>query len=162
MARYPSGLPERYRWHWDHAWKARSRNHPGFRRWLDRHGYLSPHFTKAEAKCKDGTWVPKHLLPAARRHAWNLERMRKDLGHAISILSWYRTPWYNRRIGGARFSKHMEACATDHTRQWVQRVGRRNVQRVAENVFRNGGVGTYPAGSMHFDSRGSRSRWTSF
>lgn len=161
--RYPRSLPNRYRWHWTHPWTARARNHPGFNRWLDRNGYLTPHFTKGEARCKDGTWIPRQLLGKARRHAWNLERLRHDLGNVpISILSWYRTPAYNRRIGGARFSKHIEGVATDHTRQWVNKVGRQKVLRVGGNVFKNGGMGTYPAGSMHFDSRGFRSRWTSF
>ena len=160
---YPSGLPRKYRPHWDRPWRPRARNSPGFRRWLDAHGYLSPHFTLAEAACKDGTPVPTALNRGARNHAFNLERLRRRLGdRPIPVISWYRTPAHNRRVGGAPQSKHLSAFATDHPKQWVNQVGRSLVLRHGDAVFRNGGMGVYPAGSMHFDSRGVRARWTSF
>lgn len=163
MARYPQHLPIRYRWHWDHPWTNRARLHPGFRRWLGNHGYLTPHFRRSEANCKDGTPVPRHLIRNCRNHAFNLEQLRHELGdRPIKVISWYRTPTYNARIGGARYSQHMKAIATDHPREWVERVGRARVNAAADRVFRNGGVGRYPVGSVHFDTRGFRARWTSF
>jgi hypothetical protein len=160
---YPRDLPVKYRYAWDHPWKQRPRLNIGFRRWLDNHGYLTPHFTKEDARCNCGTWVPSHLLTRARNHAFNLEQLRHELGDKpIPILSWYRPDWYNRQIGGASQSKHIEAIATDMTREWVARVGRDNFNRAADKVFRDGGVGRYPAGSVHVDTRGFRARWTTF
>ena len=161
--RYPKGLPKRYRWHWDHPWSLRARQHRGFKRWLREHGYLSPNFSLAEARCKDGTPVPRSLRVAAQRHAFNLERLRHALGdRPISIISWYRHAAYNRRIGGASRSKHVAAIATDHSTQWVNRMGRSRVRYHGNRIFANGGMGTYPAGSMHFDTRGYKARWSSF
>jgi uncharacterized protein YcbK (DUF882 family) len=78
------------------------------------------------------------------------------------VLSWYRPDWYNRQIGGASNSQHIRALATDMTREWVAKVGRDRFNRAADKVFRDGGVGRYPAGSVHVDSRGWRARWTTF
>lgn len=163
MAKYPAGLPRAYRYHWNHPWRQSARLNLPFRRWLGRHGYLTPHFKKADAACKDGTPVPHALIKDARNHAFNLERLRHRLGDKpIPILSWYRTRAYNQRIGGASQSQHINAVATDMSREWVEQVGRSNFDREADIVFRDGGVGRYPAGSVHVDTRGFRARWTSF
>lgn len=158
---YPKGLPRRLRRHWRKPWTLRARRSKKFATWLDRHGYLSPHFTKEEAACKDGSLVPRRLLKNARRHAFNLERLRHRLGdRPIPIISWYRTPDYNFRVGGAAGSKHVEALATDHPVFWVRK--HRDFDRIADRIFAKGGLGTYPGGSRHLDSRGTRARWSSY
>jgi hypothetical protein len=163
VRRYPKGLPKKYRKHWDRPWTQRARLNRGFRLWLGRNGYLTPHFTKEEARSHNGEWVPRELLKHARNHAFNLEQLRHELGDvSIPIVSWYRSERYNREIRGATKSQHIQARATDHPREWVERVGRARVNAAADKVFRDGGVGRYPAGSVHFDSRGFRARWTSF
>lgn len=119
----------------------------------------------SEASCKDQarTQPPTALNRRARDHAFNLERLRHRLGDLpIAVISWYRTPAHNERVGGARVSKHIDAVATDHPREWVDRVGRSAVMRHGGVVFRNGGLGVYPSGSVHFDSRGARARWSSW
>jgi zinc D-Ala-D-Ala carboxypeptidase len=157
-ARYPRGLPRRYRRYWDHPWRWEARFI-----WLQRNGYLSPNFTLREAASKDGTPIPRRLLRKARNHAFNLEVLRHRLGDvSMPVLSWYRSPAHNAAVGGASRSQHMNAVATDFTSGWVERVGRTRVLREGERVFSNGGMGVYPAGSVHFDSRGFRARWTSF
>ena len=161
---YPKGLPKRYRWHWAHPWRLRARRHRGFKRWLRRNGYLSPNFTLREAACKDGTNVPAgRMRRRAQRHAFRLERLRHALGdRPVAVISWYRTAEYNRRIGGASLSQHISAIATDHPRQWVDAMGRQRVLRHAERIFRSNGLGLYPGGSVHCDSRGFRARWSSW
>lgn len=156
-------VPARYRDHWRRPWTRKAKYSPGFRLWLASKGRLSPHFTYAEAACNDGTPVPRHLRARARNHAFNLERFRHELGDVDLVpLSWYRPRAYNTRIGGARDSRHIRGDATDFSRQTVDRIGRRRWNAAAEKVFRNGGVGDYPSGSTHLDSRGSRARWRSF
>jgi hypothetical protein len=160
---YPRGLPRRYRHHWSKPWGLRARKSRGFHLWCWRRGYVSPNFTKAEWRCKDGTNVPDSLRKNAQRHAFNLERLRKRLnGARLPIMSGYRHPAYNRRIGGASQSRHMQADATDFSTQTVNRIGRNRFFAQANIVFRNGGVGNYPSGSAHCDSRGYRARWRSF
>jgi GH25 family lysozyme M1 (1,4-beta-N-acetylmuramidase) len=160
---YPPHLPARFRELWDKPWLDKAANNKAFRTWLDNHGYWTPHFKLDEAKCKDGSPVPKSLNKRCRDHAFNLEKLRHELGdRPIPILSWYRSPSYNRKIGGASQSKHMEAIATDHTREWVNAVGRLHVLNTADRLFRNGGMGVYPWGALHVDTRGVRARWSSW
>lgn len=161
MAKYPAKLPRNLRKYWRKPWSWRARRSKKFRYWLDKNGYLSPNFKKKEAACKDGTPVPRSLEKKARDHAFNLERLRHAIGdRPVRILSWYRTPSYNKKVGGASQSQHMQACATDHSQQWV--AGIKNFDRIANRVFRRGGFGQYPGGSRHLDSRGRRARWTSY
>lgn len=163
MSRYPAHLPKRYQWHWDHPYRYRARNHPGFRMWLGRHGYLSPNFRVDEARCKHCHQLPKSVKYRARKHAFNLERLRHALGDKpIEIISWYRCPVHNRNIKGALNSRHMKGDATDHPLGWVERNGRDLVNRIANKIWKDGGIGRYPAGSVHFDSRGVIARWTWF
>lgn len=162
--KYPKGLPEKYRKYWDRPWSAFAARNKGFREWLDNAGLLTPHFTKAEAACKDGTTVDQGgVNRAARDHAFSMEKLRHALGDVpIPTLSWFRTWAWNRHVGGASNSQHPRGTASDHASEWIASVGRQKVQRLAEAIWRNGGVGTYPAGSMHFDDRGVRARWSSF
>jgi hypothetical protein len=154
-------VPKRYQWQWNHPWTRKAKHGIRFRRWLNSHGLLSPHFTVAEARCADGTNVTGMVKVRARNHAFDLERLRHELGdQPIPIVSWYRTPAHNKAVHGAAHSRHMKGDATDHPKSWVDRTGRERVQRAAERVFVNGGVGTYPGGSMHFDSRGVKARWS--
>lgn len=160
---YPKGLPRRYRGHWRQPWRRRAKFNWGFRSWLWTNGYLTPHFTRDEARCKDGTRVPESLRRRAQAHAFKLERLRHKLGDVpVAITSWFRTRTHNTAIGGASQSRHMWADATDHPVQWVAKVGREKFDRIANQVFRNGGLGQYPSGARHTDSRGVRARWTSF
>lgn len=155
MAPIPRNLPRRYRRHWRKPWRRRASWSRGFRTWLDRHGYLTPHFRLAEARCKDGTPVPTALNKRCRGHAFHLERIRHATGdRPIPVLSWYRTWSHNRAVGGASQSKHLDAIATDHPSSWVDARG--GQQTLTTIAVRSGceGIGRYPAGSMHFDSRG--------
>jgi uncharacterized protein YcbK (DUF882 family) len=54
-------------------------------------------------------WHKARLLPLCQ----TLEVIRAELGKPIRITSGYRDPAYNRAIGGARASQHMEGRAAD-------------------------------------------------
>ena len=64
-------------------------------------GRLSPNFTVQECRSKgDGTaWVHRDLLGA-------LERLRAAVGRPLGLVSAWRDPAHNRRVGGARTSQH--------------------------------------------------------
>lgn len=145
--------------------RARARRNVRFRRWLWRHGYLTPNFTRAEYRCHDsqGSEVWGVLKYRARQHCFQLERFRHAVGDkSMPILSGYRTPAYNRQIGGASQSRHMSGDATDFSTTVLNRIGTVKFFSVADVIFRDDGVGRYPSGSGHLDSRGYRARWTSF
>lgn len=160
---YPLALPAQFRVLWDQPWSDKAAGSKAFRTWLEAHGYWTPHFKKDEAKCRDGHGVPTALNRRCRDHAFNLEKLRHELGdRPLPIISWYRTPAYNAKIGGATHSKHTEAIATDHSREWVDAIGRAKVMATCERIFRNGGLGVYPWGAVHVDTRGVRARWSSW
>ncbi len=160
---YPNNLPKRHRYQWDHPWTRKAKYGPRFRRWLGRNGYLSPNFTLKEARCKDGTDIPRRKRPKARSHAFNLERVRHGIGDKpIMITSWYRTRRWNNLVGGASKSQHIHGVATDHPKAFVDRIGHDKFLSVANSVFKKGGVGEYPGGAVHLDSRGWKARWTSW
>jgi uncharacterized protein YcbK (DUF882 family) len=74
---------------------------------------ITQSFTYKEAACHDGTQLPPGLLPHAQALALMLERIRARMGVPLIPVSWYRTPVYNARIGGARASQHMTGGAAD-------------------------------------------------
>jgi hypothetical protein len=149
---------------------------------------LSPHFSWAELIHNSGyERVPLGPTPIgrgricltprinARRHATKLEALRElvntDRRHhdlpvtGLRVLSWARSYEHNRTVGGASNSQHLYFRATDIARQEIDRLmpwpdGRRDFNRLLDTVFADGGVGLYPAGNRHCDSRGNRARWT--
>ncbi|HEY6637764.1 MAG TPA: GH25 family lysozyme [Solirubrobacterales bacterium] len=161
----PDWLPQQHVKLWKFPWSAKARGSTAFKKILLEHGYLSPNFTLDEARCHDParTAVPGNLKANAQRQAFNLEILRHELGDKpIAILSWYRTPAWNQHVGGASQSRHMQADATDFDVQLVDSFGASVFDKDADKVYARGGFGTYPSGSRHTDSRGSRARWSSF
>lgn len=53
------------------------------------------------------------LTRQAYTHARMLQRLRKRLKMPIYVTSWFRTPAYNRSIGGISTSNHLKGTATD-------------------------------------------------
>lgn len=154
-------VPRKYEYQWNHPWTRKAKYGPRFRRWLNSHGLLSPHFSIAEARCADGTPVTGIVKTRARNHAFDLERLRHELGdRPIPVVSWYRTKAHNKAVHGASRSRHVKGDATDHPREWVEHVGRSRVLQAGDRVFAHGGMGVYPGGNVHFDSRGFKARWS--
>lgn len=68
---------------------------------------LSAHFRVSEFDCHDGTPVPSAAVPALRRWCEVVgEPLRAEFG-PVRVTSGYRTPGYNRRVGGAADSYHV-------------------------------------------------------
>lgn len=141
-------------------WTAAARNSPALRRWCDRHGYITPHFTWKSYACQDGAPVPKHLRANARRLHFALERFRHALGDlAVTVNGPYRTASRNRAVGGASASRHVQADAADlfagQVDGWVKRAkrlrSRQDVIQIAERIFK--GVGNESSGTLHVDMR---------
>jgi len=121
---------------------------------------LTENFTREEFDCKDGTKVPVELMPNIQKLAGQLQILRDNLGESIHINSGYRTPAYNKRIGGVSNSQHVLGKAADIT---CKSKTPKQLAAVIEKMIGNGslkigGLGVYP-GFVHVDIRAGKARW---
>lgn len=121
---------------------------------------LTKNFNLSEFACKDGTQVPKSLLPNVLLLANNLQVLRDYLGEPVRLNSGYRTPTYNAKIGGAKASQHLLAKAADITvkSKTPKQLAAIIERLIAEKKMKQGGLGTYP-GFNHYDVRDKKARW---
>ena len=129
---------------------------------------LTENFTINEFECHDGTGVPWNLVENVQKLANNLQVLRDTIDKPIYVVSGYRNPTYNKRIGGAKRSYHMKAMAADIR---VNGMNPKEVKAVievliAEGKMEQGGVGLYTSsrknsstGFVHYDIRGRKARW---
>ncbi len=121
---------------------------------------LTDNFTLQEFACHDGTAVPAELVPNVKDLAKNLQVLRNALGESIRVNSGYRTPAYNKKIGGVSNSQHLQAKAADIV---VKSKTPKELAAVIEKLIaagkmKQGGIGIYP-GFVHYDIRGEKARW---
>lgn len=121
---------------------------------------LTKNFRLSEFACKDGTPVPERLIPKTKRLAECLQVIRDEVGDALFINSAYRTPSYNKKVGGAPDSQHPKGTASDLvTRTLTPRQLQSLILRlIKEGKIDEGGVGLYPS-FVHYDIRGVKARW---
>lgn len=80
---------------------------------LSQAGDLSPHFSKKEFNQKRSP-LGLHQVKVDPKLITKLEALRKRIGNRpIKIASGYRSPDYNRKVGGAKHSQHMSGKAAD-------------------------------------------------
>lgn len=138
-------------------------------------------FTWGEVRCTDGS-LPRDLAFRRRvvAQARRLNRLRAALAAkyripvtsvSIAVNSWYRSPAYNKRIGGASRSMHLTGSASDIRITVRLRTGKRVqlkpgfVALLAARyvpAFNAGGIGWYDAAHgnfTHVDGRKGRARW---
>lgn len=122
---------------------------------------LTEHFSLGEFACHDGTPVPEGLIPLVRTLAERLEVIREALGgKPMKILSGYRSPAWNKKVGGVKASYHVLGRAADIT---VEGVSPKIVADTIERLIRDGklppsGLGRYK-GFTHYDTRARNARW---
>lgn len=86
-----------------------------------------------------------------------LEEVRRRIGNRpIIVTSGYRCPTHNARVGGAKNSQHKYGRAADIR---ANGVSVKEMNRVCDKVFYDGGVGLNGATITHVDTRGYRARW---
>ena len=114
----------------------------------------------SEFMCKDGSDVPDSMLDNVKLLAKNLQVLRDEIGKPIRVISGYRSPKYNRKIGGARKSQHMTAKAADIKIKGMTpaEVKRTIVRLIKEGKMMSGGIGLYRT-FTHYDVRGRNARW---
>ncbi len=116
---------------------------------LQRSSPPSRHFTWRELGSP-----PNGLKPNARLLAKHLEKLRSiNDGEPLTLLSGYRSPAKNRRVGGAIASQHLRAAAADLP------VGYATVDQAIAAGFT--GIGSSGPWAVHVDVRpGPLTRWT--
>ena len=109
-------------------------------------------------KCEDE--LPVRFQSNLSKLSYNLQVIRNHIQKPIIVISGYRSFRCNVRVKGAKNSQHMDAKAADIV---VKGMAHRDLQRVIlklihEKKISEGGVGFYRT-HVHYDIRGSRSRW---
>lgn len=113
---------------------------------------LSENFKVKEFKCKDGSdviLIHPELVDL-------LQLIRTHFGKAVHINSGYRTPTYNKKVGGATHSQHCYGMACDIR---ISGVSPKILYEYADWLLNDhGGVGLYSS-FVHVDVRPKKSRW---
>ena len=138
-------------------------NEQKFQRVLDRWGVK--HFSAREffyrgasdEKLNLNTDPPAALWPNMERTAKVLDEARKRLGASIRITSAYRSPAYNKRIGGVSNSTHVRFNATDLVTAQPASLYLVLLDLRREGMFK-GGLGLYRS-FVHLDTRGVNATW---
>lgn len=124
---------------------------------------ITPHFDRKEfdqparhglpSKAYPQEWIESRLRPLCEA----LEKIREALGgKSIRILSGYRSPAYNAKIGGAKTSQHMagRACDIVVPGMHAKDVHAKVLQLYQAGELDIGGLGLYN-GFVHVDVRKS-------
>ena len=120
-------------------------------------------FSVDELACKDGTPVPYDLYENAQAICERAQKLRNLLGISLQVNSGYRTKSYNKKVGGAESSLHVEARALDLSCYgWTaEQLGTLYEGLIRLGVVPDGGLGIYPrsnGGWIHIDT-GAKRRW---
>jgi uncharacterized protein YcbK (DUF882 family) len=122
--------------------------------------WITDHFRLDEFRCHDGTPVPKKYYENVVQLCCELEVIRAEYKRPVAILSGYRSPAYNKKIGGAKNSFHMKGMAADIVVAGVTPKSLRGLIEalVREHKIHNGGLGSYK-NFTHYDIRAVPARW---
>jgi GH24 family phage-related lysozyme (muramidase) len=90
-----------------------------------------------------------------------LDRIRELIGSPITTSSVYRSPKYNKAVGGVKRSQHIEFTAVDFVAkgnsgpmEWA-----RVARQLRQSGMFKGGIGIYST-FVHIDTRGKNADWT--
>ena len=122
---------------------------------------LTKNFKLAEFKCPDGVLPEDDFLENCKELAENLQVLRDHINKPIRIISGYRHPEYNKKIGGAKRSQHMLARAADIKVSGMApaEVHATILKLIKAGEMKQGGLGKYST-FVHYDTRGTAARWS--
>tara|TARA_R110000744_G_scaffold82750_1_gene162586 strand:+ start:19114 stop:19485 length:372 start_codon:yes stop_codon:yes gene_type:complete len=121
---------------------------------------LTKDFNRSEFDCNDGSVMPKEVLLNIQKLANQLQVLRDFLGVTITVNSAYRSPSYNKKIGGVSNSQHILGKAADITAEGYTpaQVYARIEKLIKSGDMLQGGLGSYST-FTHYDIRKTRARW---
>jgi hypothetical protein len=149
---------------------------------------ISPHFRLGQFVCKQEGGYPKYLYLQERllmKLEWLLAEVNRRgyFSPSFSVMSGYRTPFYNNRLNNVSLSRHQWGDAADifidNDQDGVLddlnkdgRIDKADAQLLYElfeqleepNPTMHGGLGLYEANAfhgpfVHVDARGTQARW---
>lgn len=85
-----------------------------------------------------------------------LNRIRRKWGRPIIVNSGYRSPEWNKKVGGVDGSYHTKGLAADIRPEHQQDLI--DLQDLCLDLNLDGGVGLYDT-FVHVDARGTKARW---
>ncbi len=124
--------------------------------------HISPHFRWEDFRSTgDHKAPPLAVRPNLVALCEQLEILRAALkNRTITILSGWRTPWWNKRMGGGRDSLHLHGAAADFVVAGLPPSAVRQVMEelIDDHKLYPGGLGRY-ATFTHYDLRLEAARW---
>lgn len=113
---------------------------------------LTANLNVEEFACNDGS----DMILISQELTALLQKIRDHFGEPMEICSGYRTPAYNKKIGGAEKSQHLLGMAADIA---IAGVSPLEIAQYAEFLQpASGGIGVYQT-FTHVDVRAGRARW---
>lgn len=96
--------------------------------------------------------IEKTIIYTAKK----LDSIRRLLGNRpIHINSWYRPSTINRRVGGAKYSRHLYGDGVDIRSDYLSP---KQIHSKLKSIHIEGGLGLYFS-FIHLDFRGYKARW---
>jgi len=121
---------------------------------------LSKNFNWSEFESKDGAPMPPEVAANVKELAKNLEIIRATVGRPLKINSGYRSPAWNKKVGGVSGSQHQLGKAADIVASGMGSAQLHAVvlDLIKQGKIKPGGVGKYDT-FVHYDIRGTNARW---
>ena len=130
-------------------------------------GLSLKHFQPEEVTIQGERWrgnqqnslPPENKWEAIVPTLWIADLARRQLGFSLTITSAYRSPDYNKAVGGAVRSQHLANTALDliPSKGRVKQLYDQLIAMRQGGAFR-GGVGIYSS-FVHVDTRGKNATW---
>ena len=117
----------------------------------DANEKVGQHFKVREFACKDGSqvvFIDTHLVDI-------LDILRNKIEKPVIITSGYRTPEWNKKCGGAKYSYHMRGMAADIR---VNKMTPKQVASILNEIIPNELQHIVYNGWIHIDTRSNKYR----
>ncbi len=121
---------------------------------------ITKNFYLDEFSCKDLSDIPVNVFKNILRLAEEMQKIRDYFQRSITVNSGYRSPDYNKSIGGAKQSQHLLGTAADIV---VKGFSADEVANAIEGLNR---IGAIKIGGLsrydnftHVDTREKDARW---
>lgn len=123
---------------------------------------ITKNFSIKEFECRDGSGMPVNIISNIIDLAEQLQILRDYVDKPIQINSGYRSPEYNKKIGGASRSMHKEGKAGDIVIKGMtpSEVYNTIEKLISQGEMTEGGLGSYKT-FTHYDIgyNGQKRRW---